>query len=285
MESNTSQSIDTNQLGFTQLHFLAESNAHALCAELLCAGSENVNAQTNRGHSALHIAAAGGHIKVIELLLCQPEININLRDANGDTALHLSARKGFLRIYSTLKASAECDMRIRNNQDCTAEADLYRYLLRKTRFGMFEEVVSIANLIESFHHYEQFQETPLHKACTSKLDALEKVEFLIRKDPSQLNRLNRTQYTPLHIAAASADSSLLRFMLNCNLAVRINASGRDQNIPLHIAAKCGRIGNVQLLLQRANIDACALNADCMSALDIAYSKGYGAIVQLLENQQ
>ena len=100
---------------------------------------------------------------------------------------------------------------------------------------------------------DDFGDTPLHKACRSDYDHVEKARLLLRMDCRQVNSGNMNGTTPLHIAAKHRDHTLLTVLLSAP-HVDVNKTSGKRLTALHVAAHFNRVRNVKHLLNVANID-------------------------------
>ena len=98
-----------------------------------------------------------------------------------------------------------------------------------------------------------FGDTPLHKACRSDYDHVEKARLLLRMDCRQVNSGNQNGTTPLHIAAKHRDPALLAVLLAVP-RLNVNAVSKKGLTALHVAAHFNRVRNVEHLLAVSNID-------------------------------
>eukprot|EP00929_Paragymnodinium_shiwhaense_P082894 TRINITY_DN4391_c0_g1_i1.p1 TRINITY_DN4391_c0_g1~~TRINITY_DN4391_c0_g1_i1.p1 ORF type:complete len:489 (-),score=88.88 TRINITY_DN4391_c0_g1_i1:316-1782(-) len=93
--SSSADLDETDEQGWTALHWAAHRGFPAVVEALLDLEEFEVDAQDMGRMTALHTAAARGHTEICEMIANHPKFTLlNARAANGNTALHWAARQG-----------------------------------------------------------------------------------------------------------------------------------------------------------------------------------------------
>ncbi|GBP65202.1 Ankyrin repeat domain-containing protein 27 [Eumeta japonica] len=118
--------------------------------------------------------------------------------------------------------------------------------------------------------------TALHFAAQYGLDVLCDILIL---NKANIECINKNGETPLHMAATKNQIKVLRVLIE--YGANINAVDVVGNTALHNASQMGNIGAVKIILSY-NPNISILNGSEKSALDIAKSKVYLTIIDLME---
>lgn len=105
-----------------------------------------------------------------------------------------------------------------------------------------------------------------------------KVEKAILNNDFDVDVKNEFGDTPLHIAASTGYTSVVKLLLEHEADV--NAKNKIRETPLHCASSEGIIGNVELLLEH-KADVNAINKDGDTPLHLACKESYLEAVKLL----
>lgn len=74
-------------------------------------------------------------------------------------------------------------------------------------------------------------------------------------------------------------------LLAYHSTLQLEATDQDGNTPLHIAARCGNVGIVELMLSRG-ADVTVFNKQMMTCLDVAIEYGKEKVAEvLIKNDQ
>ena len=87
---------------------------------------------------------------------------------------------------------------------------------------------------------------PLHRACQSKVNALEKVQFLLDRDPSLIDARDYFNNTPLHSAVIAGNDDVINALIQHGAVV--NEPGQFGRTPLHKASEFGLTSCINALM-------------------------------------
>ncbi|KAJ3081862.1 hypothetical protein HK102_002093 [Quaeritorhiza haematococci] len=118
--------------------------------------------------------------------------------------------------------------------------------------------------------------TPLH--CAAWNNATETCSFLL-KNGADPNAKNKGGCTPLHVASLRDATGACEVLLNNHVAL-VNAMDNNGSTPLHYSALNNAPGACKLLLY-SGVDPNAQEKDGDTALEIAQSFSYNAVVDIL----
>ncbi|KAI3745117.1 hypothetical protein L1987_58219 [Smallanthus sonchifolius] len=126
--------------------------------------------------------------------------------------------------------------------------------------------------------------TVLH--LVSKIGNVASVEYILAKDPSQINCLNSDMETPAYVAAREGREDILRFMINYlkkeNKDIEsIFTRSIDGQSALHIAIQKHHLEVVFLLIKKIPKLANRINESKESPLYLAAEEGYFGVVELM----
>ena len=109
-----------NDKGCTALH-LACNSGHCEVVKLLLAQGEklDVNREDNNGCSPLHVACKTGSIKIVEELCKNPAIDVNAKDIDGNTPLHIGCNHINCKVVEILMKHPNIDLNARNDDGFT----------------------------------------------------------------------------------------------------------------------------------------------------------------------
>lgn len=136
------------------------------------------------------------------------------------------------------------DLLIEHNADITVRDTKKRSLLHlaacQKNSPICEKLLSLALAVDAV---DEDGATPLHEAV--QVNNLELVKLLLDKN-ADINKPDNDGYTPLHVAARSNRLLLILEYLLKNKAAS-DAKTVHGDLPLHIAAGCGKCYLIQLL--------------------------------------
>uniref|UniRef100_A0A8C6L2I1 Ankyrin repeat domain 44 n=1 Tax=Nothobranchius furzeri TaxID=105023 RepID=A0A8C6L2I1_NOTFU len=250
--ANVSQS---NNKGFTPLHFAAASTHGALCLEFLVNNGADVNVQSRDGKSPLHMTAVHGRFTRSQTLI-QNGGEIDSMDKDGNTPLHVAARYGHELLINTLITSgADCTRRGIHGMfplhlaALNAHSDCCRKLLSSgRRFSIMcnDSVLSAGFQIDT---PDSLGRTCLHAAAAGgNVDCVK----LLLSSGGEHNKADKCGRTPLHYAAASRHYQCLETLVACGTDINATdqwgrsalhyaaASDLDRSVPPHLASPAWR---------------------------------------------
>lgn len=117
----------------------------------------------------------------------------------------------------------------------------------------------------------------IHCAAAGGKD--EVLRFLLQQDPSRVNMTNRYGETPLFVAAFHGSASCVRVLLEAN--ANANLTNMATESPLYMAAYRGHRDIVLALLKSGKCDYNLTSEDGLTAFDVAISRGFWDIAQLI----
>jgi ankyrin repeat protein len=207
--------------GFTPLHEASRRGRADLVAFLLeqkadpnaCsfAQGQNIQADEDSQATSLHVAAANGHSQVVELLL-RARADVGAVTAQGASALLLSF-----------------------GIDDGPHVDVARLIVQEM---LSEEQLGGSRIGKLINHADAFECTPLHTAA--KKGSVTVVELLLSVKAVQVNQVNMSGQTPLHVASIFGHSDVVRTIAKfkeCDVNLRVQAKLRESS--LHLAARRG----------------------------------------------
>ncbi|MCI0640078.1 MAG: ankyrin repeat domain-containing protein [Gemmataceae bacterium] len=220
--------------GETPLHTSAKMGHLGVVKLLLEKGAIVDSRETVFSHTPLHAAAENGHEHIIDLL-CQFKADINAKSRDGDTALTVAASRGHAKAIQAL---------IRNGATVKPETENAVSALEFAAMAGHLEVARIlldngaeidagrlnVNSITSF--------SPLFHAAMNGHEHV--AAFLLEKGAKK----------DLFSAAALGDKDFVAQKIRENPALAHSTLDYGPNSLLHVAAKYGRRGVVELLLAK-----------------------------------
>ena len=101
-------------------------------------------------------------------------------------------------------------------------------------------------------------QTALHYACMSKIEAVKKVRYLIKRCPKLLLTASLWDTLATHVAAKFDQAECLQILLQ-DKVMDVNAQTERGLTPLHVAASFGSLNAIKQLLSYDNIDVNAVD--------------------------
>jgi ankyrin repeat protein len=270
-----------------------KSTTSRLVVQLLLDHGANVHAVNNRGRTALHLAAMDGRLWPLLSTLLQHGACVNAKDDDDCTALHIALRN-IMAVPPPLMPMPE---RTSRSDNCVAEEGviLVELLLR---YGANVTLV------------DEIGRTPLFHATTGHKDIYVRLLLEAHQQQQQLqedttccassgiiNAQDCQGRTPLHNAVRRGEETIVRLLLqyqcpSCGAGVNRNLADRSGWTALHFSADIGNYSlTQQLLLVTITSGGAAVAADpslCNrnghKPLDIAMSRGFHSVAQLLQQQ-
>lgn len=289
---------------FTPLHSAVMSGGENIVLVFTQHREINLEAQSDRGLTALHLAALHGFASIVSILL-DAKVLVNSRSFDGLTALDMAIKNKKKAVIDILLARVEIDVNLRD----------YRAKLSPLHLAALTDQQKVAQqLIEKGANIDSASwegRTPLHLAIqynrTAIVDVLlnsganynapagawsplqlaiiyrnEQAVFKLLKNRSiDLNfQEARTRFSALHLAAkydqAEVASELLR------RGAQLELTAEQSKTPLHVAAIANSVKVLELLLQ-SGANASAQTADGDTSLEICRKLKNDECEDLLES--
>lgn len=284
--------------GKIPLH-IASKGSDLQLIKMILKRCQDINTTDNLGRNALHYASECNNINTINLLI-KENCNINQCDSNNETPIFWAIRSVFKKNNIQPLIRSHCDINIANNDGMTllhiacSDDDLFliRTLIRngcnvsiadklgRTAFHIASEYSceeSIALLVKNcdVNVKNNKGQTSLHIACQRQ--SLEIVNLILHHG-CDVNIQDNSGNTALHIAAKRRHISIMETLLRAKCDVNI----RDDTgqTPIFYAVENREINIVKLLVKN-NCDVTLQNDGGSTALQIAITKGYSDIADVL----
>ena len=243
--------------------------------------SPNAEDAGNSDVTALHLSVTHGNLRNVELLLAHPETDRAKANAYGWQPAHLAAAMNRLDVLQLLNVagSTQIDVTQRNNRgslplhlSCTAQAHAASKWL-------------IAHAHSAVLAVDDDGNTPLHLALlsTDKRPALHEVVDLLLQHGATVTAKNARGRTPLHNSLSRGHGKLSAVLL----VEGADPSFADDALvtPMHLAASCGDVGMLALLLgYRKDTSGAGLDlqdAKGRTPVHVASANGHLSCLELL----
>jgi hypothetical protein len=289
-----------NTKGQTPLHLAAQSNQVRSC-RLLSTGGAVINTRDNYGNTPLHAAVSAGAGKTAKYLLLLGA-RFDLRNLSGNTPMHqavLHRDIGAIKMLRDFGASPE----IRDNTGMTP-------LLLASRRNYPDVAGLLVEFGADYNTRDDRGNTPLHEAVRNRS---RQISNMLTERGANIYASNRYGDTPLQLALRSGPELVDWFVTGSlvyarddagntplHTAIQLHAGtdiislliekGSDINsrnniiqTPLHAAFEANNKAAVEILA-RAGADIFAKNADGLSPLSIAFSRGTDAVSWLINER-
>jgi ankyrin repeat protein len=221
---------------------------------LLDKGIRDLDLKDNKGYSALHEAAERGDSEIVSLLLARGA-RPNIKTSTKKQPLHLTKSMAIADLLIQKGANPELtdlDGRVPSIKRKPNQADKYGLtpLHDAAISNLLDEMEKLFSEGANLHARDKQGYTPFLSACErGNLDAAKKLEA---KDPSVLKATLPLGDTCLHVAAATNNLSLIRYLAE---KVDINQVNQQGLTPLYRALEKYRVETAKELIRLgANID-------------------------------
>ena len=228
---------------------VTKNSSSSRAIHLLLSKGADVNATDDDGQTPLAVACQRGNRFGVESLLMAAEIDINKCDKQGSTALHEACENGSKKITEMLLN--------RGAQISIANEDKVIPLHIACHEGCTEVVKALLfhghqqNIVRKLVSATDNQgSTALHYAIESGVQST--VEAILKSNANPIAEKDN-QATPLHIAARGGHIGIADLLLQLQSHVDINIiemTDREQNTPLHFAARHNQCEMIQYLVEK-----------------------------------
>jgi ankyrin repeat protein len=274
--------------GLTPLHVAVMAQKKEMASLLLEKGAL-IYAADNKGRTPLHVAAEGG-LGEMCLLLLDKGADLASQDKSGASPLHLAAREAQTgAVDALLSRGADvnaCDRRGQTplHVDVMEDRPISPEKLNPNAFppAPFNQTAQRLAILEkllakgaNIEEQTKVGTTPLHIAAASGQDTL--VTLLLDKGAKLEARENNGR-TPLFSALLKNQQNAAKILIN--RGADINAKDGIEQIPLHVASEAAKSDIVEiLLLKGTSVNAADRNK--WTPLHSAADKGALTVGQLL----
>ena len=286
--------------GKCPLHNSVENGHLELFQYFLEMGS-NVYLKTKENQNCLHFAALGGHIKLCQTLIENYGFDVSITDNSGKSTLHYCAESGSVELFNYLvKMGSEVLLKTTDDQNCLHFAALKGQL--DLCISLLESYAFHVNVVDN----QGF--TPLH--CSAKSGNFKLFMYLLDKG-SDIYSKTKNKVNVLHIAAELGHIRICDYVLihfntefenynrikqyplnetfyTCQIFYKyrnifLHALDARGNSYLHCAVAGNQPDICRLLLEH-DIDVTLLNEKEESARDVANSKRYKNVLNVLKDK-
>ncbi|KAI1086119.1 ankyrin repeat-containing domain protein [Rostrohypoxylon terebratum] len=246
---------------------MAAFEGFANVVDLLIDRGVDVSKRDYKGRNALHYAASANRLEVIDTLLNRAGIDVNSKDDFDDTALMFAAKDGLEEVVDKLLGSG-ADPSLLNHEGCTA-------LSSAAPSGYTSMTAKLLDHGEDINSCSAIKYPALYWAVSGGHE--DTIKFLLERG-AKPDLASVKGITPLHYTAFYGNESIMRLLL----AKTEQFDPREFSgwTPLHVAALGGRDEMVQMLLERG-ANANVKDMGGWTPLGIASLRGHESIARLL----
>lgn len=265
-------------------------------------GYFNLNSTNILGRTALMDASQQNILAVAKVLLQHAvrdrEGNpgnfhsfVNQRDISGRTALYLAAEQDNVRIVEQLVNDYQADYTIRRDNLATP----LHMAVCQGHYASADKLLSHASKDLGTHRFNSFLNAVNIHHNTALIDAVVNdkpslVPLLLNTYGADYLIGNKSQVTPLHIAACNGNIPILESLAGYvaaqkdekQLASFVNAKNMHGKTALHDACERGRTQVIEILLKKYNVDYILVDNDGSTALHWGVKKNRSLVYRLLD---
>lgn len=226
--------------------------------DLLVAHQASLEVKNNIGLTLLHVAVMNQKLSLIEKLIAL-KADVNAEDFSGAAVVHYAAGYGHVEVFKLLqRLGAKLDVRTK------MQDTILHIAIANDQKQIIELILDQVDVNAKNVHGE----TPLHYIAT--VGANEIFDLLISNKELILNQKNEDGHTPIHIAIAKENITLINKLIDAGLD--INEGDDETAFPIHYAVMKGLVDIYNLLVQRgARLDL--LEDTGYTFLNLALLKG------------
>ena len=217
----------TNSMGWTVLHFSAQSGSHDLIDFFVKKGV-NVLLETRAGNNSLHIAASNGHLSLCETLITKYKLDVKMTDNDGWTALSFAAENGS---YELIEFFVEKKIGI--YQKTNDGKNCLHIAASKGHFNLCKTLIEKINF--NVHMVDNKKWTALHYAAQK--GSYELMNYFIAKGTDVLLK-TKDGLNCLHIAASNGHLNLCKTLIN-EINFDVNIADDEGRTALYCSAQSG----------------------------------------------
>lgn len=262
--------------GNTPLH-LCCSNGHDACVKALLYFMEfsdsklNINVQNNQGDTPLHLSFKWGYSNIVQILIEQDGDPL-VCNRRGQSCFDCAHNSKIVEEFSSYKKNNVERVR-RSSVEITSEQKIIGKIITAISDGDIRLVQHYLGIDDDNQNVKKFVDvncfnykgyTPLHVAADSGQTSI--VKMLIGYGANINSLTISEQYTALHLAVKNKMNEIVNVLLDsekCDL----NIQDKCGNSVLHYACSIGDVNVISRLLQNG-ADFGIINKQFISALDI-----------------
>ena len=217
----------TNSMGWTVLHFSAQSGSHDLIDFFVKKGV-NVLLETRAGNNSLHIAASNGHLSLCETLITKYKLDVKMTDNDGWTALSFAAENGSYELIEFfVEKKIDIYQKTNDGKNCLHIA------ASKGHFNLCKTLIEKINFNVDMVDNKKW--TALHYAAQK--GSYELMNYFIAKGTDVLLK-TKDGLNCLHIAACHGHLNLCKTLIN-EINFDVNIADDEGRTALHCSAQGG----------------------------------------------
>ena len=217
----------TNSMGWTVLHFSAQSGSHDLIDFFVKKGV-NVLLETRAGNNSLHIAASNGHLSLCETLITKYKLDVKMTDNDGWTALSFAAENGSYEVIEFfVEKKIDIYQKTNDGKNCLHIA------ASKGHFNLCKTLIEKINFNVDMVDNKKW--TALHYAAQK--GSYELMNYFIAKGTDVLLK-TKDGLNCLHIAASNGHLNLCKTLIN-EINFDVNIADDEGQTALYCSAQSG----------------------------------------------